>query len=75
MDMTLPAHRIETALQEDGILTLQCLPFRAGQVVEVIILPQVAAGLPENPYPLRGTPVRYERPTEPVAQEEWEALK
>ena len=26
-------------------------------------------------YPLRGTPVHYEQPTEPVAESEWETLK
>ena len=26
-------------------------------------------------YPLRGTPVYYEDPTEPVAESEWETLK
>jgi len=26
-------------------------------------------------YPLRGTPVSYEDPTEPVAESEWEAIK
>jgi len=26
-------------------------------------------------YPLRGTPVYYEEPTEPIAESEWETLK
>lgn len=26
-------------------------------------------------YPLRGTPVSYEHPTEPVAESEWETLE
>jgi hypothetical protein len=72
--MTLLAHRVETTLQKDGTLTLDYLPFRAGQSVEVIILPQTGAVCTGNPYPLRGTPVRYERPTEPVAEGDWEAL-
>jgi hypothetical protein len=33
-------HHIETTLREDGILTLTGLPFRAGDAVEVIILPR-----------------------------------
>jgi hypothetical protein len=73
--MTVRAHRIETTLQQDGTLTLEHLPFRAGQSVEVIILPQPNGPQAGNLYPLRGTPIRYERPTEPVAQEEWEALQ
>jgi hypothetical protein len=73
--MTIPAHRIETKLQRDGTLTLERLPFRAGQPVEVIILPRPGEARPESLYGLRGTPVRYERPTEPVVVEEWDALR
>ena len=78
------AHRIETVLNEDGTLTLRGLPFRAGDTVEVIILeartPQQEQGLKhqldKNLYPLRDTqPYRYDGPTEPVALEDWEALK
>jgi hypothetical protein len=75
MDITIPAHRIETTLDQDGRLTLEHLPFRAGQSVEVIILPRSEAAKAADPYPLRGTPFRYDRPTEPVAEEDWDALK
>src|SRR4051812_6322345 len=34
-----PAHRIDAVLAEDGKLLLNNLPFRAGQAVEVIVLP------------------------------------
>ena len=75
MDTTLPAHRVETILQQDGTLTLDHLPFRAGQGVEVIILLQARAGQPGNPYPLRGVPFHFERFTEPVAHDDWEVLQ
>jgi hypothetical protein len=29
----------------------------------------------ESPYPLRGTPIRYDDPMEPVAEADWDALK
>jgi hypothetical protein len=29
----------------------------------------------DNPYPLRGTAYRYERPTDPVAEDDWEAAR
>jgi hypothetical protein len=66
------AHKIEVVLTEDGTLTLQGLPFHAGDAVEVIILdtktPQHQAGA--NYYPLHNTkPYRYDDPTEPVALE------
>jgi hypothetical protein len=75
LDTTLPAHRVETTLEQDGRLVLEHLPFRAGQAVEVILLPAPTGAPSAGPYSLRGTPVRYERPTEPVAQEDWEASR
>lgn len=71
--MTPPAHRIEMTLQEDGRLTLERLPFPAGQRVEVIILPRPNGPAASDPEPLRGTPVRYDRPFDPVAGGEWDA--
>ncbi|KAB8317450.1 hypothetical protein SD81_019330 [Tolypothrix campylonemoides VB511288] len=77
-------HKIETVLTEDGTLTLQGLPFHAGDAVEVIILqaktPQhqdaVNSQSEKNRYPLRDTqPYRYDDPTEPVALEDWECLQ
>jgi hypothetical protein len=69
-----PAHRIEAVLGEDGKLSLDNLPFRAGQAVEVIVLP--AARTPTPPHhPLRGTVLRYDRPTEPVGEADWDALR
>ena len=77
------AHHIETILTENGTLTLRDLPFQAGDAVEVIILerhklqPSEAPTSPSgsNPYPLRGTVIRYDDPTEPVALEDWEMLQ
>jgi len=70
--MTL-AHRIEAVLSEDGKLSLNHLPFRAGQMVEVIVLP-TAQTVPAN-LSLRGAVIRYDLPTEPVAEAEWDALR
>ncbi|MDZ8052696.1 MAG: hypothetical protein RMX68_015950 [Aulosira sp. ZfuVER01] len=78
------AHKVEVVLSEDGTLTLQGLPFHAGDAVEVIILEtktpqQQAQHLPQsgtNPYSLHNTqPYRYDDPTEPVALEDWEVLQ
>jgi hypothetical protein len=70
--MTL-AHRIEAVLAEDGKLLLDKLPFRAGQAVEVIVLP--AARPTPTDHPLRGTVLRYDDPTAPVAEADWSALR
>ncbi|MBA3921837.1 MAG: hypothetical protein H0X31_09130 [Nostocaceae cyanobacterium] len=77
------AHKIDTVLSEDGTLTLQGLPFHAGDAVEVIVLktqisqPQLAPKPQSdtNLYPLHGTVIRYDDPTEPVALEDWEFLQ
>lgn len=68
-----PAHRIEAVLSEDGKLLLDQLPFRAGQTVEVIVLPVARPTFP--PYALRGTVLRYDEPTAPVAESDWGALQ
>ena len=71
----MQAVRIETTIGENGEVRLTKLPFKAGERVEVIVLPRemradIAAG-----FPLRGVPIAYDRPTDPVAEEEWEALR
>ena len=69
----MQAHRTETVVSEDGVLTLRDLPFRRGETVEVIVLPFPATPSSAARYPLRGTPVSLKAPTEPVAQDDWEA--
>jgi hypothetical protein len=68
-----PAHRIEAVLAEDGKLVLDHLPFRAGQAVEVIVLPAARPLVPGQS--LRGAVLRYDRPTDPVAELDWGALR
>jgi hypothetical protein len=68
-----PAHRIEVVLAEDGKLSLDHLPFRAGQAVEVIVLPANRTVVPAQA--LRGAVLRYDRPTDPVAEDDWSALR
>jgi hypothetical protein len=66
-----PAHRTEAVLTEDGKLSLDHLPFRAGQAVEVIVLP--ASRPVGGGQPLAGSVLRYDRPTDPVAEADWGA--
>ena len=68
----MQTYRVETQLQKDGTLTLRNLPFQAGESVEVLIVVQAAASQ-KNSYPLRDTSLHYTDPTEPVAEEDWEA--
>jgi len=55
------------------VITLRDLPFRRGESVEVIVLPFAAVAAAGSRYPLRGTPVTFLAPTEPVADADWEA--
>jgi len=69
----MQAHRAETILSEDGVITLRDIPFRRGDTVEVIVLPFSGGAATTPRYPLRGTPVTLISPTEPVAGADWEA--
>ena len=71
----MQAYRQETTIQHDGTLTLRDLPLQAGEKVEVIIIVQSPQARSQHPYPLRGTPIAYVDPTEPVASSDWEAAK
>ena len=71
----MQAYRVNTTIQEDGTLTVSHLPLQAGEVVEVIILVQPPTTRPQDRYPLRGTPMSYIKPTEPVAEADWEAAR
>lgn len=75
MQSTTATHRVETTLQHDGTLTLDRLPFQAGQSVEVIISPVAKQPDDADRYPLRGVPIQYDRPCDPVAEEDWDALQ
>jgi hypothetical protein len=71
----MQTYKIEATLDQDGSLTLHCLPFRAGEKVEVVIFPAARNPDPQRAYPLRGTPYRYDEPTLPVAETDWEAVR
>jgi hypothetical protein len=71
--MPMQAYRQETIIQRDGTLTLRDLPLQAGEKVEVIIIVHPPATRPQHPYPLRGLPITYIDPTEPIASSDWEA--
>jgi hypothetical protein len=69
----MQAHRVETTLSEDGVITLRDMPFLRGESVEVIVLQFPAPPQSGTDYPLRGTPFALESPSEPVAESDWAA--
>ena len=66
--------RIETTVDEHGEVHVTKLPFPAGEPVEVIVVPKLARQRGSG-FPLRGVPIAYDRPTDPVAEEDWVALR
>lgn len=67
-------YRTQLVIPQSRILTLRGLPFAAGDRVEIVIVRRELA-VSERLYPLRGLPIRYERPFDSVAEEEWDALR
>ena len=70
----MQAYRLETVVEKDGVLTLNDLPVKAGSSVEVIILIQPTASSQGDTYPLRGKPVTYLKPFDPVAEPDWSVI-
>ena len=66
-------YRVSTEVSRDGSLTLEGLPFRAGDKVEVSIRSRERGE--GGRYPLRGKPIQYSDPFGSVAEEDWLALK
>ncbi len=71
----MQAYKTEMTLVQDGTLILSELPFRAGERVEVILLACSRSASESTLDPLRGQPIQYDRPLEPVAPEDWEAMQ
>jgi hypothetical protein len=71
----MQAYRVKATIQKDGKLMVSNLPLQAGEAVEVIILVQSSVVQRQNRYPLRGMPITYINPTEPVTEAEWEAAR
>jgi hypothetical protein len=75
------AHKVKTVLVEDGTLTLEGLPFQAGDIVEITILvrnvPGNAASPQNSQHSLQNTePYYYAEPFEPALPlEDWEAMR
>lgn len=66
-------HKVRVVVLADGRVVVDGVPVVAGQSVEVIIRIDET---PKPRYPLRGLPVRYDRPFEPaIPDEEWESSK
>ena len=72
--VAMQTHHTKAVVDKDGCLKIEKLPFPAGEAVEVVIIPAFSAMSKGERYPLRGTPIQFADPTEPVAETDWEAL-
>jgi hypothetical protein len=70
----MQAHRTIVIVSENGSVTIEKLPFPAGKPVEVVVFPAESQSTQGARYPLRGTPIQFVDPTEPVAESDWEVL-
>ena len=68
------AYRTDARVDDNGEVHLTRLPFRAGEDVEVIVLSR-GKRMGPGAYPLRGVPIEYDRPTDPVGQDDWGAMQ
>jgi hypothetical protein len=68
----MQAHRIEAIVEPDGSVKVAQVPFHPGERVEVIVLPAPKAAVADEEHPLRNSILRYDRPTDPVAEDDWE---
>lgn len=71
----MQAHRAKAIVSENGCLTIENLPFPPGKPVEVVVFPARNQPAVEDRYPLRGTPIQFDDPTEPVGESDWEVLR
>lgn len=71
----MEAYRVEKRVAVNGVMHLNALPFRKGELVEVIVLGRKEKVCKPTLSPLRGKVIEYIAPTEPIAQDDWELLR
>ncbi len=69
----MESYKTETTLKPDGSLVLDNLPFSGGERVEVTVTVKTGSAAGGSNYPLRGRVIRFDQPTAPVAEGDWEA--
>jgi hypothetical protein len=71
----METHWMNATIGEHGELVLENLPFKPGQSVEVFVLPRPMPRAHGDKGALGDSVLEYRGPFEPVASEDWEALK
>lgn len=71
----MQAYRVEAVVPENGELRLKQIPFRPGEMVEIIVLSRAPLQGVKFSFPLKNTVLKFENPTEPVASQDWAVLQ
>ena len=71
----MKAHWTDATVGENGQLILDNLPFKPGQAVEVFVLSRALTAGSKHDGTLRDSVIEYREPFEPVASDDWEALR
>ena len=69
------AYHFETIVPPNHELLIKSLPFRPGEAIEVIILTRHPIDSTLTLFPLRNSVLKYDDPTEPVAEADWGVLQ
>jgi hypothetical protein len=75
MERAMQALRVEMIIPKNGELQVKGLPFNPGEKVEVIVLPLQHRRIAAVHSSLKNTIVKYEAPTQPVVEQDWEAIR
>lgn len=71
----MEAYKTDAVIEPGGKIKLEALPFQEGKQVEVIILEKATPSDNRRFKALKGSVKRYDRPFDPVAEEDWETIK
>ncbi|SLM29869.1 conserved hypothetical protein [Desulfamplus magnetovallimortis] len=62
----------EHIMNQNGTITINNLPFNAGEKISVVIVSKAKTHKAKKRYPFWNKPIKYIDPTEPVALDDWE---
>ena len=71
----MQTYRVETTVSNDRTLTIQGIPFYAGDKVEIIVRGHERERERIRRYSLRGKAIRYVDPFGSVAEDAWDTLQ
>lgn len=63
----MQALHLEIICKEDGVITMRDLPIHEGDSFEVVLIPRRSCASLQDRYPMRGEPVEYLGPFDPVS--------